>query len=205
MSRRWLVVAVILAAVAMTTHTNPAVAENPKVPSPVNVMNAPSVKQEGPWTVGVSGTPTVTISSSANAPVFVREPARKPLIRDLGFTPFSPSQSSDYTAQLTYTVPDGQEAVITQVSCRCNVAAGTTMEFWFRTISTEGPAVFAESRLPNPDRSGLSLPPGREHVAVAQRTELYLGPGDILSVYAMADTGDGSLDCYINGYLVKAE
>jgi hypothetical protein len=79
------------------------------------------------------------------------------------------------------------------------------MEFWFRIDPSAVPGGGAESRLPTPDRSSLGLSPGRERVSVAQRTELYLGSGNVLYVWAFAESSDVTLACYLNGYLAKAQ
>jgi len=150
------------------------------------------------------------VAENPNPPKAVSESSRQPLVHYLGQQPFVPwLDTEDYAAWLGYTVPEGKQAVITQVSCRAHVPVGTKVEFWYRTdlstASTDQTAV-AESCLPVAGRSGLTLKSEpAEHVFGAQHAELYLGPGDVLWVWAFADKSGGNLNCYINGYLEKAK
>ena len=204
---------VVLAMAGVLFNPGVTQGQSGKTPSSVVVANTtaqpvPTVAQGTTAVAGsvtITGTPTVTVSNTADTAVFVREPARDPLIHFMGNNWVFPWQPADYTAWLNYIVPAGQRAVITQLSCRSDAPVGTNMEFWFRIDPSAGPEGGAESRLPTPERSSLGLSPGRERVSVAQRTELYLGPGNVLWVWAFAESSDVTLACYINGYLVNAQ
>ena len=142
----------------------------------VNVVNTPTVlaQQSGPWTVGISGTPTVRVGNTAQAPVLGRdvdEPARQPFQRS-GEITFA---AGEVIAAVEFTVPDGKRLVIEYVSA--NISSEEPL-FWFTVRTSAGSSggthFFQPLALPN-------LP--HRHV-VSQQTRLYANPGSPVIIEA---------------------
>ena len=142
----------------------------------VNVVNTPTVlaQQSGPWTVGISGTPTVRVGNTAQAPVLGRdvdEPARQPFQRS-GEITFA---AGEVIAAVEFTVPDGKRLVIEYVSA--NISSEEPL-FWFTVQTSAGSSggrhFFQPIALPN-------VP--RWHV-ISQQTRLYANPGSTVIIEA---------------------
>ena len=142
----------------------------------VNVVNTPTVlaQQSGPWTVGISGTPTVRVGNTAQAPVLGRdvdEPARQPFQRS-GEITFA---AGEVIAAVEFTVPEGKRLVIEYVSA--NISSEEPL-FWFTVQTSAGSSggthFFQPIALPN-------LP--HRHV-VSQQTRLYANPGSTVTIEA---------------------
>ena len=145
-------VLIVLISLAVPSGTKGQSGRDAKSPADVNIVNTPMVnaRQDGPWSVGVEGTPTVALtadasvhlSNGADNPVPVRDidnlqqPFQKSII-----APSMPSGSA--ITDVTFTVPDGKRLVLEFASINGGVPSGQTLTAYLQThVGDEFNAIF---------------------------------------------------------------
>ena len=143
---------IALLSLAVPTGTMGQSGRDAKSPADVNVVNTPMVnaRQDGPWNVGIEGTPTVALAADAsvrlsngsNNPVPVRDidnlqqPFQKTVI-----APSIPSGSA--ITDVTFSVPDGKRLVLEFASINGGVPSGQTLTAFLQThVGDEFNAIF---------------------------------------------------------------
>jgi Domain of unknown function (DUF4214) len=99
---------------------------------PVPVTGTVQAQQSGPWTVGISGTPTVNVASSVGSPIFVRDVNN-------GVQPFQIMVDQIYSGPKSFQVPKDKRLVIEDVSAEAESISGSGPNYYFRlSTSTDG-------------------------------------------------------------------
>jgi hypothetical protein len=97
---------------------------------PVPVTGTVQAQQSGPWTVGISGTPTVNVASSVSNPVFVRDVNN-------GVQPFQirvDDIQNDQPTPKQFNVPKDKRLVIEDVSAEAESISGALLYFQIITF-----------------------------------------------------------------------
>ena len=165
----------------------------------VNVVNTPTVQaqQSGSWTVGLAGTPTVSVGSTADDPVWVRDvdDARQPYLSQTfaDFTAGAPTASGNFAA-----VPAGKRLVVEHVSVYGGIPSGQKL---FALITRENNTNHAVVLHPQANFPAFG---GTDYFSASEDMKLYFEAGSVPGAFANRNftTGSGNLIFAISGYLV---
>jgi len=177
-------------------------------PVPVNTQGTTNIaglvqaQQNGAWNVGLTGTPTVRVGNTTNAPVLVRDvdsPGRGAFQLELDV----PIPAGSISASNSFPVPEGKRFVIEFASA--SVKSPTGARIWVRIQTSVNNSVNAHSLTPvlqGPFASG-----GGDFFLVSQPMRVYADSGTQLSVIcdvlgAVANSNTGAA-VVMSGHLVS--
>lgn len=202
------ILAVSLTIMAAAATVQSAFSAQPSPPGPdVRVVNT----QDNPVPVSVinfpTGTNTVNVSSSTNAPLFVRDvdnPARQPIVR-LAFQMNVLVGETQAINNQIYTVPAGKRLVIEFVSVRTFVLpSGQT--FSVEVGVSDGQTTYDINLAPTLVGTFTVGTGGNKGdlSAISQQTRVYANAGDTIRAFAQKgdDVGAGQANITVMGYLV---
>jgi hypothetical protein len=177
-----------------TNGLQPPVQPADGVGLPVIVTNTVPVtaQQSGVWTVGISGTPTVNVASSASSPVFVRNVND---VQPFQLTSGSFSFTAD-SAHSSFTVPSNKRLVIEYVSGEVLVPTGQKVLDVF--LLAAGDYGYMTLTVNGTDSSG------HDFATFSQPMTMYADAGSnvVLGAERSSTVGIASIQCMVSGYLV---
>jgi hypothetical protein len=153
-----------------------------KVTGNVGVGGPVQAQQSGPWTVGISGTPTVQVASALTNPVFVRD------VNDA----VQPFQTHG-----PFNVPAGKRLVIEDLSATAHGVGVTGGSF---NVGTRVGGNFEFHSFPASFFVGFN---GQGNLVAHEQVRLYADPGSIVAVGAETNVGGYTFEITFSGYYVN--
>jgi len=164
----------------------------------VNVANSPVVRaqQNGPWTVGLVGTPNVLIGNTESSPALVRDvdrPTAQPFQQEIEVT--IPDGQGGENGFIT--VPPGKLLVIEQVSAEGSAPAGQSLSFY--VLSRVLPD---DTRRPHRLLAAKEEGASNSYFVASQQVRIYAEAIASVRVSRVGSTGSANSTFVVSGHLV---